>query len=72
MLGIDSPGILPSVSLEGFQNHLVLCGVAPVAGTHDGRFVITAEPIKTGEIGQAYASGVCQVQVNLTDEAHGY
>jgi len=72
VLGIDSPSILPSVSEEGFQNHLILDGVAPVVGTHEGRFVITAEPIAAGEMGQGYASGVCQVQVDVGDEDHQF
>ena len=72
VLGIDAPSVLPSISEEGFQEHLILDGVTPAAGTHEGRFVIMAEPIAAGEIGQAYASGVCQVQVNVADEAHEY
>ncbi|HUW33118.1 MAG TPA: hypothetical protein VM223_16035 [Planctomycetota bacterium] len=72
VLGINGPLITPAASLDGFKNHLALIGVTPDTDTHAGRFVITGEPIKSGEIGAAYAAGVCQVQIDVTDDVHEY
>ena len=70
VLGISAPAILPATSLAGFQRNLVLDCVTPAAGTHEGRFVILAEPIKNNSMGMAWVSGVCQVKINVTDAAH--
>ena len=72
VLGISGVVFDPATALEGFQGRVALTGVTPFAGTHEGRFVIAAEPIRSGEIGSAYADGVCQVQVNVTDASHDY
>jgi len=70
VLGISAPAILPSTSLAGFQQNLVLDCVTPATGTHEGKFVVLAEPIKNNSIGMAWIAGVCQVQINVIDAAH--
>ncbi len=39
---------------------------------HVGRFVILAEPLADGEIGRAFAHGVCPVKINVEDESHTF
>ena len=72
VLGISAPAILPATSLAGFQRNLVLDCVTPALATHAGKFVILAEPIKTGAMGVAFITGVVQVKINVTDAAHPF
>lgn len=65
VLGIDGPIITPTDNLEEFKRRVVLKGVVPVAGTHDGKFVILAEPLADGKIGRAYVDGVCPVRLKV-------
>jgi hypothetical protein len=59
-------------SKSEFKNRVALSCVTPDIDAHEGRFVVLAEPLAVGAIGRAYIAGVCPVQVNVTDEAHGY
>ena len=68
VLGIDTPIIDPATNLNEFKNRVALSCVMPVVDTHEGKFVILAEPIASGKIGRAYASGVCPVQIIVLDE----
>lgn len=68
VLGVDSPIIDPSANEEEFKNRVALSCVAPAADTHEGKFVILAEPIASGKIGRAYAAGVCPVKIDVPDE----
>lgn len=68
ILGIDGPIIPPAQNLEEFQNRVALIGVKPQKTDHTGRFVITLGPVAAGDIGQAYAAGVCPARLNVTDE----
>ena len=52
---------------DGFTE-IVLTVVIPTAD-HKGQFVVTAEPIAIGGLGYAYAAGICQVQINVTEVA---
>ena len=70
VLGVDAPIIDPSANEEEFRNRVALSCVAPEEGTHEGRFVVLAEPIAHGKIGRAYAAGVCPVKVDVPDEEH--
>lgn len=75
ILGIDGPLIDPGDNLNEFQNRVALSCVTPNIGAsteddHEGRFVITLEPIAAGEIGRAVVAGVVQVQVNVTSTSH--
>lgn len=70
VLGVDTPIIDPSANEEEFKNRVALSCVAPAADTHEGKFVVLAEPIATGKIGRAYAAGVCPVKIDVPDEDH--
>jgi len=70
VLGVDAPIIDPSANEEEFRNRVALSCVAPEKGTHEGRFVVLAEPIANGKLGRAYAAGVCPVKIDVPDEEH--
>ena len=54
---------------DEFMNRIIFEGDEPSADLL-GSFVITAEPIKAGGIGAAFAAGVCPVQIDVTDDDH--
>jgi len=68
VLGIDSPIIDPVTNEDEFKNRVALSCVTPAENTHEGKFVVLAEPIATGKIGRAYAAGVCPAQIVVLDE----
>jgi len=68
VLGIDTPIIDPTANDNEFKNRVALSCVTPAVDTHEGKFVILAEPIAAGKIGRAYAAGVCPVQIIVLDE----
>ena len=68
VLGVDGPVIDPSYNEEEFKNRMALACVSPAVDTHEGRFVVLAEPIGSGKIGRAFAAGVCVVKLNVVDE----
>lgn len=72
ILGIDGPIITPTDNADAFKDRVALSCSGPTAGTHDAKFVICYEPIPAGEYGLAWASGVCQVQINVTDADHAF
>ncbi|HOQ06090.1 MAG TPA: hypothetical protein PKY88_12855 [Anaerohalosphaeraceae bacterium] len=73
VLGIDGVLFDPQDALQTFQQEVVLLGNTPLLARHaGGRFVICASPIPNGTIGTGWGSGICPVQVNVTDESHGY
>jgi hypothetical protein len=69
VLGIAGVIITPADNLDSFQSQVAVTGTTPTAD-HRGRFVVCLEPIAAGAIGRAWISGVCQVQVNITDATH--
>jgi len=72
VLGIDTPIIDPASNDSEFKNRVALSCVTPAENTHEGKFVILAEPLASGKIGRAYAAGVCPVQIDVPDEDHEY
>ena len=70
VLGVDAPVIDPASNEEEFKNRLALACGTPAADTHEGRFVVLAEPIASGKIGRAFAAGVCAVKIDVPDEDH--
>lgn len=70
VLGVDAPIIDPSTNEEEFRNRVALSCITPAADTHEGKFVVLAEPIANGKIGRAYAAGVCPVKIDVPDEEH--
>ena len=72
VLGVDAPIIDPSANEDEFKNRVALSCVTPAADTHEGKFVVLAEPIASGKIGCAYAAGVCPVKIDVPDEDYPY
>jgi len=72
VLGVDAPIIDPANNEDEFKNRVTLSCVTPAENTHEGKFVVLAEPIATGKIGRAYVAGVCPVQIDVPDEDHEY
>jgi hypothetical protein len=70
VLGVEAPIIDPSANEEEFRNRVALSCITPAADTHEGKFVVLAEPIANGKIGRAYAAGVCPVKIDVPDEEH--
>jgi hypothetical protein len=68
VLGVEEPVISPNYNENEFKNRVALAGVEPAADTHEGRFVIFAEPLADGALGLAFAAGVCPVQVDVDDD----
>lgn len=70
VLGIGGAAFDPDSQPEAFQRQIVLAGVAPNDQAHSlGRFVIALQPLAAGQVGDAVAAGVCQVKLNVADEA---
>ena len=72
VLGINGPVFSPTDNLEGFKNKVVLTGSAPSEGSNFGNFVITQEPIRSGQIGSAWIAGVCPVQIDMVSGSHKF
>ncbi|MDY7011395.1 MAG: hypothetical protein SVV80_11695 [Planctomycetota bacterium] len=72
VLGIDFPVITPTDNEDEFKNRLALRGVTPAKANHIGKFVILTEPLADGEIGRAFAHGVCPVKINVIDANHRF
>lgn len=83
--GIDIPqfgilGITPNLTVfdpdsyeESFKKNILLFGQLPSTNYHSGgRFVVCCEPIVSGQLGRAWAAGVCAVKINVIDAAHLY
>jgi len=71
VLGIDGVLVSPSDNQDEFEQRFALDGVTPTAD-HAGKFVVLAEPIPSGELGRAFAAGVCPVKIDVTDTDHAY
>lgn len=69
VMGIDGPVFDPAEQLLSFQNYPVLRGNIPNEEIHQGRFVITLQPIAPTTIGYVLAAGVVQVQIQSDDES---
>jgi len=65
ILGIDS-----RESDEG--DKLVLEGSTPATASHLGKFVVLDQFIADGKLGWAYVSGICSVNVDITNADHFY
>lgn len=66
VLGINAPIIPPEDNLDEFQRQVALSCVTPTA-EHARRFVILQEPLASGGIGRACASGVTNVKIQTDD-----
>lgn len=72
ILGIDGPIITKTDNEQEFKRQVAVKGIAPAAGTHEGLFVVTLEPIKSGKIGRSVIDGVIQCQVDLKSTSDGF
>lgn len=70
VLGVS--GIIFTPGDEGFDDSIALTGVSPVAGTHEGKFVVLIDAIPSSEIGRAVLIGATVCQVAVTDTDHEY
>lgn len=69
ILGISNT--LIGATSNYFKERVALSGVIPLAANHaSGKFVITIEPIANNSMGRAIISGICQIQINVTDANH--
>lgn len=64
VMGIAAPLILPTDHEQEFRNSVALSCVEPLE-SHQGRFVVLAEPLPAGEMGRAYVAGVCPARVRV-------
>ena len=73
VLGISGVVFDPVAAPDAFKDSVVFSGTTPSALSHaGGRFVICAEPIANGSIGAAWAGGICQVQIEVSNADHAY
>lgn len=72
VLGIDEVLFDDGDNLAEFQNHPALVCSTPDTDDHIGRFVVLAEPIRSGKIGRAYIDGICPVKIHINNMAHLY
>ena len=68
VLGVGVPVVDPVDDEDAFKERVALAGVVPESGTHEGLFVVLAEPLAAGAIGHAFAAGVCPVRIDVPDE----
>lgn len=72
VLGVDSIAITPADDDSAKWKRPVVNGITPSFPTHLGNFVITYEPIASGDIGRAYIGGVCFAYVNVLAAGDNY
>jgi hypothetical protein len=70
VVGLDAPVIRPADNEAHFANRIALTGVLPEEGTHEGRFAVLREPIRSGAFGRAWALGVFPAHVDVEHEDH--
>ncbi len=68
VLGVGVPVIDPADGADAFKERVALAGVVPVTGTHEGLFVVLAEPLASGAIGHAFAAGVCPARIDVPEK----
>jgi hypothetical protein len=74
VLGIDDSVVDPTAGdaqQASFETGVVISGITPATPDHVGKFVICAQPIPSGAVGRAWASGVVPVQVDVQTDGAG-
>ena len=69
IVGLDAPVMTPTDNLPGFKRSVLFTASTPAAGQS---MAIMSEPCAAGKIRDAMIGGVTPVQVDVTDENHGY
>ncbi len=72
ILGIAGILFDPATALPAFTARTVFTGQLPAESHQAGRFLICAEPLRSGAIGRAWADGIVTVRINVQDESHLY
>jgi hypothetical protein len=72
VLGIGGIVFDPQTSLPAFTSRTAFNGVMPAEAHQAGRFLICAEPIRSGGIGRAWADGIVTCRVDIVNETHPY
>ncbi len=72
VVAIDGVVFDPATAAKQFRENPVLNCITPTSATAAGKFAVLAESIPAGKIGHAWASGTCNVKVNIIDEAHSF
>lgn len=72
VLGISGILYAPTENEEAFKSRPALKGVTPTAPGHRGKFLITLEPVASGQLGRCAAAGIVPVQIAVTDEDHRF
>lgn len=70
VLAVGAPIVSPVASLGEVIDQPNLVGTAPAGA--ESIFCITQEPIPIGGLGRAKLAGITWVQINVTDNSHGY
>lgn len=71
VLGLGAPITVPATNLDEFLRRPMFLGVTPTTA-HAGKFAITTESIKNGEIGTAIIDGVVQCRVFMNSAGHQF
>src|SRR5690606_23510321 len=66
VVGLGSPVITPEDSENRFLTGVAFRGVTPASG-HESRFAVLIEPARAGQVVPAFAAGVYQVKVDVSD-----
>jgi hypothetical protein len=72
VMGVSDSILDPSTVPDTFKSRVCVEGNTPATPGHYGKFVILAQPLQSGSIGWAWASGVCVVQVDFDYEDQPY
>ncbi len=72
VLGIAGIVFDPQTALPAFVSRTVFTGETPAESHQTGRFLICAEPIKSGAIGRAWADGIVTTRIEVLAPSHNY
>ncbi len=70
VLGIAGILFDPQTALPAFVSRTVFTGETPTESHQTGRFLICAEPIKSGAIGRAWADGIVTTRIEVLTPSH--
>lgn len=72
ILGLGDPVWTPTENLSEFQNSIAFDGEAVAIASHFGKFAVLMEAVRSGAFGLAVIHGVCNVQIDVVNEAHEF
>jgi hypothetical protein len=71
ILCLGDPIFLPSASFDAFLREVAYRGVDPTFALRH-KFVVLLEGAPVDRVVRAFLSGVCPVEIDITDTSHGY